>query len=258
MSDRTAASLPERTLRAPRLREKGSRRSSECLLSLSSLACHPSRARWSPRLSSRAPPLSAWASRTCALRLWPGSTLRAPHQTPRAHAARSVWSQCSHAVFPLSDPFRIGKYSVKGTIYDPLNLASTYDNNWLREAEIKHGRVCMLAFAGYVANDAGIKFPGKAFEGLSSLDAHDAMVKSGHMWALLFIVGVCEALHMSVVVPKLDGDWGDYEPGNYGLDPLKMATPSRRLAELKNGRLAMLGFSGLVTQAALGHAAPYW
>ena len=70
-------------------------------------------------------------------------------------------SQCSHALFPLSDPFRIGKYSVKGTIYDPLNLASTYDNNWLREAEIKHGRVCMLAFAGYVANDAGIKFPGK-------------------------------------------------------------------------------------------------
>ena len=90
-----------------------------------------------------------------------------------------MWSQCSHAVFPLSDPFRIGKYSVKGTIYDPLNLASTYDNNWLREAEIKHGRVCMLAFAGYVANDAGIKFPGKAFEGLSSIEAHDAMVQSG-------------------------------------------------------------------------------
>lgn len=197
MSDRSAsaASLPERTLRAPRLREKGSRRSSErlltriltrpassscrCLLSLSSLACHPSRARWSPRLSSRAPPLSAWASRRCALCLLPGSTLRAPHQTPHAHAARSAWSECSHARFPLSDRFRIGKYSVKGTIYDPLNLASTYDNNWLREAEIKHGRVCMLAFAGYVANDAGIKFPGKAFEGLSSIEAHDAMVKSG-------------------------------------------------------------------------------
>lgn len=31
----------------------------------------------------------------------------------------------------------IGKYSVKGTVYDPLGLAKTYDNNWLREAEIK-------------------------------------------------------------------------------------------------------------------------
>lgn len=146
----------------------------------------------------------------------------------------------------------IGKYSVADTVYDPLGLADKYDLNWMREAELKHGRVCMLAVSGWLANDAGIKFPGEAFQGISSLEAHDAMCKSGHMWALLFIVGVCESLHMSVVVPKLDGDWGDWEPGNYGLDPLKMDTPSRRMAELKNGRLAMLGFSGLVTQAALG------
>jgi hypothetical protein len=30
-----------------------------------------------------------------------------------------------------------GKYSVKGIVYDPLNLASKFDVNWLREAEIK-------------------------------------------------------------------------------------------------------------------------
>jgi len=152
----------------------------------------------------------------------------------------------------------IGKYSVKGTVYDPLNLSTKYDLNWMREAELKHGRVCMLAVSGWLANDAGIKFPGAAFEGISSLEAHDAMVKSGHMWALLAVVGACETLHMSVVVPKLDGDWGDWEPGNYGLDPLNMANDRRKEAELKNGRLAMLGFSGLVTQAALGAAAPYW
>jgi len=152
----------------------------------------------------------------------------------------------------------IGKYSIKGTVYDPLNLSSKYDVNWLREAELKHGRVCMLAFTGFIANDAGLKFPGAAFEGISSIEAHDAMVKSGHMWALLFVVGVCETLHMSVVVPKLDGDWGDWEPGNYGLDPFKLATPARKEAELKNGRLAMIAFSGLVTSAALGNAAPYF
>jgi len=146
----------------------------------------------------------------------------------------------------------IGKYSVKGTVYDPLGLAKTYDVNWLREAEIKHGRVCMLAFLGWIANDAGLKFPGEAFQGVSSLAAHDAMVKSGHMWGLLASVGLCEAIHMSVVVPKLDGDWEDWEPGNYGLDPFGLDTPTRREAELKNGRAAMLAFSGLVTQAALG------
>jgi len=152
----------------------------------------------------------------------------------------------------------IGKYSIKEDVFDPLDLASKYDLNWLREAELKHGRVCMLAFVGFLANDAGVKFPGDAFVGISSIDAHDKMVESGHMWALLAFVGVCEAIHMSVVVPKLDGDWGDYEPGNYGIDPLLLDTPSRRMAELKNGRLAMLAFSGLVTQAALGYSAPYF
>jgi len=147
-----------------------------------------------------------------------------------------------------------GKYSVKGTVYDPLGLSTKYDLNWLREAELKHGRVCMLAFAGWIANDAGIKFPGEAFQGVSSLAAHDKMVETGHMWALLLIVGACEAKHMSIVVPKLDADWGDWEPGNYGFDPFNLATDARKEAELKNGRLAMIAFSGLVTQAALGAA----
>jgi len=61
---------------------------------------------------------------------------------------------------------------------------------------------------------------------------HLPRVASGHMWALLAVVGVCESLHFSVVVPKLDGDWGDYQPGNYGLDPFKLDTPARREAEL--------------------------
>ena len=32
---------------------------------------------------------------------------------------------------------RLGKYSLAKTVYDPLDLASKYDVNWLREAEIK-------------------------------------------------------------------------------------------------------------------------
>jgi hypothetical protein len=146
----------------------------------------------------------------------------------------------------------IGKYSLTQIVYDPLNLQSTFDNNWLREAELKHGRVCMLAITGFLANDAGFKFPGEKFAGISSIDAHDKMVESGHMWFLLFFVGVCESIHASVVIPRLDGDWSGYEPGNYGLDPWGLDTPTRREAELKNGRLAMLASGGLFTQAALG------
>merc|ERR1711953_911410 len=51
-----------------------------------------------------------------------------------------------------------------GEVWDPMGFSKLYDRNfdfnmvmtyphvqWLREAEIKHGRVCMLAFVGIVA-----------------------------------------------------------------------------------------------------------
>ena len=44
----------------------------------------------------------------------------------------------------------------------------------MREAEIKHGRMCMLAWSGYVMVDLGYTFPGAKYQGVSSFDAHDA------------------------------------------------------------------------------------
>jgi hypothetical protein len=48
--------------------------------------------------------------------------------------------------------------------FDPLGIGSwdICNMNFLREAEIKHGRVAMLGFAGIMVESAGIKFPGVA------------------------------------------------------------------------------------------------
>ena len=70
--------------------------------------------------------------------------------------------------------------------FDPLKF-SEKSPEWApyyREAELKHGRIAMLATAGWIAVDLGIKLgnvPGAA----TSLEAHNAAVSSGAMIQIL-------------------------------------------------------------------------
>jgi len=138
--------------------------------------------------------------------------------------------------------------------FDPFNFGGLYSIKWMREAEIKHGRVCMLAFLGYVAVDCGIRVP--YAPAVSSLAAHDVTVKGGQMLLLLFVVGAFEALSYSAIAEMMSGET-DREPGDYGIgwkfcQPGDTATQAKyRLAEITHCRAAMIGFSGMVTQAAL-------
>jgi len=138
--------------------------------------------------------------------------------------------------------------------FDPLNLSGYYSIKYLREAEVKHGRICMLATLGFVATDNGIWAPGAPH--VSSLGAHDATVKSGHMLLLLFVLAIPEALSYNAIAQMMSGET-DRQPGDYGI-PYRFCkagdvkTQERyKLAEITHGRAAMMGFSGMVTQAAL-------
>ena len=42
---------------------------------------------------------------------------------------------------------------------DPVGFAEIFDIKWLSEAELKHGRVCMLAVVGWLVQSAGIHLP---------------------------------------------------------------------------------------------------
>lgn len=73
--------------------------------------------------------------------------------------------------------------------FDPLGLSTTMDIRWLREAEIKHGRVAMLATLGYTLPEVfGLKFPGFQEDWHANpLKAADAMPPS--VW-YKFIVSI--------------------------------------------------------------------
>ena len=70
--------------------------------------------------------------------------------------------------------------------FDPLQL-STKSPEWVpffREAELKHGRVAMLATLGWVFADF-VKLPGDIHQ-VSSFEAHNVAVQSGALVQILF------------------------------------------------------------------------
>ena len=128
---------------------------------------------------------------------------------------------------------------------------------WLREAEIKHCRVTMLAFVGFIFTDF-YHLPGFDY---TTLEAHDACVASGAMSQLLLWIGLLEVVSLISIDQMLRGS--GREPGDYGFDPLGFGSDPEKLKslqmkELANGRLAMFATGGVITQAVLtGNTFPY-
>ena len=140
---------------------------------------------------------------------------------------------------------------------------------WMRESELKHGRIAMLAWAGWIATDFGLRFPGSIYsvENIpTAYNAHDILVQQGSMTVLLLFVGLIEFCTGSVLVEVSKGE-SDREAGYFGFDPLKFMegkpadqVMAMKTKEINNGRLAMLAFGGVATQSALGdayHSFPY-
>ncbi|KAL7556190.1 hypothetical protein ACA910_000942 [Epithemia clementina (nom. ined.)] len=147
-------------------------------------------------------------------------------------------------------------------LWDPLGLiadGNTVKFDALREREIKHGRVAMLAVVGYLTTAAGIRFPGaedipdglKAFPAL--LETKDGMNVLMQMVAFFVVAEIVNR----------DASWldnkaefvGDYRNGalDFGWDSLDEATKlKKRAIELNNGRAAQMGIFGLVVHEIIG------
>lgn len=96
-----------------------------------------------------------------------------------------------------------------------LKFSETYPPfvPWFRESELRHGRTAMLAVMGFIATDY-IRIPGEmySFEAIpKTIDAHDALLKTGPMYQLLLWIGLWDLIITAPAVQAMGN--GDREPG---------------------------------------------
>eukprot|EP00529_Nitzschia_sp_RCC80_P033794 CAMPEP_0113452532 /NCGR_PEP_ID=MMETSP0014_2-20120614/6895_1 /TAXON_ID=2857 /ORGANISM="Nitzschia sp." /LENGTH=202 /DNA_ID=CAMNT_0000343907 /DNA_START=102 /DNA_END=710 /DNA_ORIENTATION=- /assembly_acc=CAM_ASM_000159 len=176
--------------------------------------------------------------------------------------AQQKASSSALAAKPFSDA--LGAQAPLG-LWDPLGLIEdgneTKFNN-LREYEITHGRVAMLAVVGYLTTAAGIRFPGaedipaglKSFDALlATKDGQNVLLQMLAFFAVATIVNR-EATWLPDVKAEFPGDYRN-NALDFGWDKQsddwKM---KKRAVELNNGRAAMMGIWGLVTHEIMGNS----
>jgi len=154
--------------------------------------------------------------------------------------------------------------------FDPLELVKDGDQakfDRLRYVELKHGRVCQLAFLGQIVTRAGIHLPGNidyaghSFDsypnGLAAIIGPDAIPQAGLAQIFAFI-GFLEFSVMKDVTGTAEFP-GDFRNGyiDFGWDSFDEATKlKKRAIELNNGRAAMMGILGLMMHEQLGNEIP--
>eukprot|EP00518_Triparma_eleuthera_P004100 CAMPEP_0182452938 /NCGR_PEP_ID=MMETSP1319-20130603/208_1 /TAXON_ID=172717 /ORGANISM="Bolidomonas pacifica, Strain RCC208" /LENGTH=249 /DNA_ID=CAMNT_0024650821 /DNA_START=560 /DNA_END=1309 /DNA_ORIENTATION=- len=176
--------------------------------------------------------------------------------------------------------------------YDPMNLAESdfYDwgsegtIGWLRQAEIKHGRIAMFAFVGYIVHANGIHWPwpmnlegGQWPTGASPPEIWDNMGPAAK-WQIFAVISALELWDECgggklphYTKGRKPGQYPDFEVlrGTIGhpifnlYDPFNLAKnmseekkANRLVMEINNGRLAMLGIFGFLSAQKVEGSVP--
>jgi len=146
--------------------------------------------------------------------------------------------------------------------FDPLGFAKSEEDLMnFREAEIKHARLAMLAAAGWPLSEL---FDKKIASGLGlnplldSADRVPSLLNGGlgkvNIAYWVACVGVAAAIDLYGISRKSSPG---YTPGDLGFDPLgvmpkdEAGIKNMQLAEIKNGRLAMIAITAFAVQEAV-------
>ena len=131
---------------------------------------------------------------------------------------------------------------------------------WLRHAEIKHGRVAMAGFVGFLLHESG-SIPAPWAKDLSAPDIWDACPTNLKI-SVLLSVGLLEWSAESAKPHYMNGGLPGVPPlMKSSADAMSRPANERRekskLAEINNGRLAMLGLMGFCAEGAVPGSVPF-
>ncbi len=111
-----------------------------------------------------------------------------------ARTATALNAEMSKALPFLTAPKGLKGYIGEEAGFDPVGFAEIMDIKWMREAEIKHGRVAMLATIGYTYPEMpwfAQAFPGDAYSHSNPIKA--ALAVPPEAWAqVVLFCGVME------------------------------------------------------------------
>ncbi|GMH88640.1 hypothetical protein TrVE_jg13509 [Triparma verrucosa] len=151
-------------------------------------------------------------------------------------------------------------------VWDPLNLMNRLDSKgvaWFRAAEIKHGRVAMMANLGWLAQVNHFHFGGQISptEGVSFADIAEASpfeaigkIPDSGFYQILFIIGAVEG-YQEMIQPHYTlpgGSIGDLGAARCAPERLERM----QAVETKNGRLAMLGMASYIAASTIPGSVP--
>ncbi|CAE7399259.1 FCPE [Symbiodinium natans] len=146
--------------------------------------------------------------------------------------------------------------------FDPLGMAKDDDSDDFRRrrmAEVKNGRVAMLACMGYIAPEyfrlPGLCSPSKGLAFADIPNGIQALYKMpAEGWAQIAIfIGFLELFPMRQEKDRMPGDFPGFSKLGFvgGSAPADPSANQRSLeAEINNGRLAMVAITGMVAQNA--------
>ena len=183
---------------------------------------------------------------------------------PGAQRATSSSVVSMNAARSKSLPFLTNQPKLDGSMagdegFDPLGLPNLDASNlgidlyWMREAELKHSRVAMLAIFGALMQEGGFIVPGLPTAKNQVTAFWDCLDNNpGPIFASVIFFGIVEFVSGVAIT---EGKKNGRAPGDYGFNPLNLGNSEKAakefaVKEIRNGRLAMWAAAGMLIQGA--------